>query len=158
MTGFVNFEYAIAGKWVTLLREIAPRANHIAAVLDPLLGTSAGVLGAVQAVSSALGLQLKVVSVRDAGEIDHAFSSLSHELDTGLIVLPGPTSSANYERLIALAARYQIPAIYPYRYFVSAGGLASYGPEPAEEYRKAASYVDRILRGEKPAEIGRAHV
>ena len=153
VTGFVNFEYAIAGKWVTLLREIAPRANHITGVLDPLLGTSAGVLGAVQAVCSALGLQLNVISVRDGTEIDHAFSALAHELDTGFIVLPGPTSTTNYERFIALAARHRIPAIYPYRYIVSAGGLASYGPEPAEEYRKAASYVDRILRGEKPADL-----
>src|SRR5215475_9154332 len=98
VTGFVNFEYAIAGKWVTLLREIAPRANHITAVLDPLLGTSAGVLGAVQAVCSALGLQLNAISVRDGTEIDHAFSALAHELDTGFIVLPGPTSTTNYER------------------------------------------------------------
>src|SRR5262249_26873902 len=105
VTGFVNFEYAIAGKWVTLLREIAPRANHITGVLDPLLGTSAGVLGAVQAVCSALGLQLNVISVRDGTEIDHAFSALAHELDTGFIVLPGPTSTTNYERFIALAAR-----------------------------------------------------
>ena len=153
VTGFVNFEYAIAGKWVTLLREIAPRAIHLAAVLDPLLGTSAGILGAVQAVSSALGLQLSVVNARNGAEIERAISTLSRDHETGLIVLPGPTLTTSYERIIALAAQLRIPTIYPYRYVVAAGGLASYGRDPTEEYRKAASYVDRILRGEKPADL-----
>src|SRR5262249_8482856 len=93
------------------------------------------------------------ISVRDAADIEKAISAVAHDPDAGLIVLPGPTSTTNYERFIALAARHRIPAIYPYRYIVSAGGLASFGPEPADEYRKAASYVDRILRGDNPADL-----
>src|SRR5262249_61951132 len=111
---------------------------------------SAGVLGAVQAVCSALGLQLNVISVRDGTEIDHAFSALAHELDTGFIVLPGPTSTTNYERFIALAARHRIPAIYPYRYIVSAGGLSAILPETPEGERQAASDVFPLLPGGKP--------
>jgi putative tryptophan/tyrosine transport system substrate-binding protein len=153
VTGFINFEYAIAGKWVTLLREIAPRAIHLVAVLDPLLGTAAGVLGAVQAVSSALGLELRVVTARDGAEIEHEINVLARDQDIGLIFLPGPAVATNYERIIAIATEHRMPAIFPYRYLVAAGGLASYGPDPTEEYRKAASYVDRILRGEKPADL-----
>ena len=153
MTGFVNFEYAIAGKWMTLLREIAPNVNRVGVVHDPLLGTSAGVLGAVQAVSEVLGFRLNVVSVRDIAEIERAISTLAREPNAGLVVLPGPVMTTNYERIVASAAQYRLPAIYPYRFVTSAGGLVSYGPEPAEEYRQAASYVDRILKGEKPADL-----
>ena len=153
VTGFINFEYAIAGKWVTLLREIAPRAIRLAAVHDPLFATAAGVLGAVQAVSSALGLELRVVTARDGAEIEREINVLARDQDIGLIFLPGPALTTNYERIIALATEHRMPAIFPYRYVVAAGGLASYGPDPTEEYRKAASYVDRILRGEKPADL-----
>ena len=153
VTGFVNFEYAIAGKWMTLLREIAPRVIRVTVVQDPLLGASAGLLGAVQAVSSVLGFQMNVASTRDIGEIERAISMLAREPNAGLVVLPGPTATTQYERIVALATQHRLPAIYPYRFMASAGGLVSYGPDPAEEYRQAASYVDRILKGEKPADM-----
>lgn len=152
-TGFVNFEYRTAGKWMTLLREIAPNVDRVAVIHDPLLGTSAGLLGAVQAVSEVLGFRLNVVSARDTAEIERAIEALARESNAGLVVLPGPATTINYERIVALAAQHRLPAIYPYRFVTSSGGLASYGPEPAEEYRQAASYVDRILRGEKPANL-----
>ena len=153
VTGFVNFEYAIAGKWMTLLREIAPSVIRVTVVQDPLLGTSAGVLGAVQAVSSVLGFQLNVASTRDVGEIERAITTLAREPNAGLVVLPGNITTTQYERIVALAAQHRLPAIYPYHFMASAGGLVSYGPDPAEEYRQAASYVDRILKGEKPADL-----
>src|SRR5262249_46521574 len=153
MTGFVNFEYSTAGKWMPLLREIAPNVNRVGVIHDPLLGTSAGLLGAVQAVGEVLGFRLSVVSVRDVAEIERAISTLAREPNTGLVALPGPVTTTNYERIVALAAQYRLPAIYAYRFISSAGGLVSYGPEPAEEYRLAAGYVDRILKGEKPAEL-----
>ena len=152
-TGFINFEYGTAGKWMTLLREIAPKINRVGVVHDPLLGTSAGLLGAVQAVGEVLGFRLNVVSVRGVAEIEEAISTVAREPNAGLVVLPGPVTTTNYQRIVALAAQYRLPAIYAYRFITSAGGLASYGPEPAEEYRQAPSYVDRILRGEKPADL-----
>ena len=152
-TGFVTFEYVIAGKWITLLREIAPSVNRITVVQDPLLGVSAGLLGAAQAVSFVLGIQLTAATVRDATEIERSIDVAAHEQGGGLLVIPGAATTIHLERIIALAARHRLPAIYPYRYMASAGGLISYGPEPMEQDRQAASYVDRILRGERPGEL-----
>ena len=153
LTGFVNFEYATAGKWMALLREITPNVSRLGVIHDPNLGASAGLLGAVQAVSAVLAFQSTVFSVHDAAEIDRAISAVAREPNAGLVVLPGQITTTNYERIIASVAQHRLPAIYPYRFIASAGGLVSYGPEPAEEYRKAASYVDRILKGEKPADL-----
>src|SRR5262245_29905611 len=151
-TGFVTFEYVIAAEWITLLREIAPSVNRITVLQDPLLGVSAGLLGAAQAVSFVLGMQLTAATVRDATEIERSIDVAAHEQGGGLLVIPGAATTIHLERIIALAARH-LPAIYPYRYMASAGGLISYGPEPMEQDRQAASYVDRILRGERPAEL-----
>jgi putative ABC transport system substrate-binding protein len=153
VTGFVNFEYETAGKWMALLREITPNVSHVGVIHDPLLGASAGLLGAVQAVGAVLAFQLNVFSVHNAVEIDQTISALAREPNAGLVVLPGQVTTTNYEQIVALAKQHQLPAIYPYRFIASAGGLVSYGPEPTEEYRKAASYIDRILRGENPGEL-----
>jgi len=118
-----------------------------------LLGVSAGLLGAAQAVSFVLGMQLTAATVRDATEIERSIDAAAHEQSGGLLVIPGAATTIHLERIIALAARHRLPAIYPYRYMASAGGLISYGPEPMEQDRQAASYVDRILRGERPAEL-----
>jgi ABC-type uncharacterized transport system substrate-binding protein len=152
-TGFVTFEYVIAGKWITLLREIAPNVKRITVVQDPLLGVSAGLVGAAQAVSSVLGMQLTAATVRDATEIEASIDAAAREQSGGLLVIPGPATTIHLERIIALAARHRLPTVYPYRYMASAGGLISYGPELMELDREAASYVDRILRGERPGEL-----
>src|SRR5262249_37521341 len=152
-TGFVSFEYMIAVKWIPRLREIAPSVNRITVVRDPLLGVSAGLLGAAQAVSFVLGMQLTAATVRDATEIERSIDAAAREQSGGLLLVPGAAVTTHLERIIALAARHRIPAIYPFRYMASAGGLISYGPEPMEQDRQAASYVDRILRGERPGEL-----
>jgi putative ABC transport system substrate-binding protein len=152
-TGFVTFEYMIVGKWITLLRDIAPSVNRITVVQDPLLGVSAGLVGAAQAVSFVLGMQLTAATVRAATDIERSIDAAAREQGSGLLVIPGPATTTHLERIIALAARHRLPAIYPFRYMASAGGLISYGPELMEQDRQAASYVDRILRGERPGEL-----
>jgi putative tryptophan/tyrosine transport system substrate-binding protein len=152
-TGFTIFEYGMSGKWLELLKEIAPRVTRAAVLRDPAIASGIGQFGAVQAVAPSLGMELSPVDVRDAGEIERAVTAFARSSNGGLIVTPSALATRHRDLIIALAAGQRLPAVYPYRYFVTAGGLISYGPDSIDQYRRAAGYVDRILKGEKPADL-----
>jgi putative ABC transport system substrate-binding protein len=152
-TGFTIYEYSMSGKWLELLKEIAPRVTRAAVLRDPALASGIGQFGAVQAVAPSLGVELSPVDVRDAGEIERAVAAFARGLNGGLIVTAAPLAAIHRDAIIALAARYRLPVVYPYRFFVAGGGLISYGPDTIDQYRRAAGYVDRILKGEKPADL-----
>jgi putative tryptophan/tyrosine transport system substrate-binding protein len=153
LTGFTHFESAIVGKWLEALKEIAPGMSRAAVVFDSDNPASAVYLRAIETVLPSFGVQLTPTGVRDAAEIERAIDFLAPERNGGLIVLPGPATNAHRELIIALAARHRLPAVYPQRYFVQDGGLMSYGVDLPDMYRRTASYVDRILKGEKPADL-----
>jgi putative tryptophan/tyrosine transport system substrate-binding protein len=152
-TGFTVFEYGISGKWLELLKEIAPRVTRAAVLRDPALAAGAGQLGAIQSVAPSFGVELRPVDVRDAGEIERAVTAFARSSNGGLIVTANTGAIVHRELIITLAARYRLPAVYFYRFFVAAGGLISYGPDSTDQFRRAAGYVDRILKGEKPADL-----
>jgi putative tryptophan/tyrosine transport system substrate-binding protein len=152
-TGFTIYEYGISGKWLELLKEIAPRVTRAAVLRDPSIASGIGQLAAIQGVAPTFGVELQPVGVRDVAEIERAFTAIARGSNAGLIVLASPLSIVHRELIIALAARHQLPAVYPLRVFVASGGLISYGPDTIDPYRRAAGYVDRILRGEKPADL-----
>jgi len=152
-TGFTNFEYSIGGKWLELLKEVAPQVRRAAVLRDATIAAGAGQLGAIQSVAPLLGIELRPVGVRDAGEIERAITAFARESNGGLIVTGGAGVATNRGLITKLAARYRLPAIYAYRYYVVSGGLMSYGPDNIDQYRRAAGYVDRILKGEKPADL-----
>jgi putative ABC transport system substrate-binding protein len=153
-TGFTIYEFSIGGKWLELLKEIAPGVKRVAVIRDPSVPAGSGGFAAIQTVAPSLGVELTPVSVRDAGEIERAIAAFARGSNGGLILV-GPTSSVQRYRdlIIALAARHRLPAIYPARRYVAGGGLISYGVDPIDQFRRAAGYVDRILRGEKPADL-----
>jgi putative tryptophan/tyrosine transport system substrate-binding protein len=151
-TGFTVYEYSISGKWLELLKEIAPRVTR-AAVIRELAIAGTGQLGAIQSVAPSLGVELFPIGVRDAGEIERAVMAFSRGSNGGLIVTGSPSTLVHRHQIITLAARHLLPAVYPYRYFVASGGLVSYGPDVIDQFRSAASYVDRILKGEKAADL-----
>jgi putative tryptophan/tyrosine transport system substrate-binding protein len=153
-TGFASFEFSMSGKWLELLKEIAPGVKRVAVIRDPLVPAGSGGLAAIQTVAPSLGVELTPVGVRDAGEIEHAIADFARGPNGGLILV-GPTSSVQRHRdlIVALAARHRLPAVYANRQFVTGGGLISYAPDSFEQYRRAAGYVDRILKGEKPADL-----
>ena len=152
-TGFTAFEYGMSGKWLELLKEIAPRVTRAAVLRDPAIASGIGQFAAVQAVAPSLGMELSPVDVRDAGEIERAITAFASSSDGGLIVTASALATRHSDLIIALAARHRLPAVYADRYFVDAGGLVSYGPDFIDQYRRAADYVDRILKGEKPADL-----
>jgi putative ABC transport system substrate-binding protein len=152
-TGFSAFEYGISGKWLELLKEIAPRVTRAAVLRDPAIAAGIGQFGAIQAVASSLGIEVSPVNVRDAGEIDLAITAFARGSNGGLIVTNSALALFHRDLIITLAARHRLPAIYSNRFYVASGGLISYGPDPVEPFRSAAGYVDRILKGEKPADL-----
>jgi putative tryptophan/tyrosine transport system substrate-binding protein len=152
-TGFSMFEYGISGKWLELLKEIAPRVTRVAVLRDPALASGGGQLGALQAVASSFGMELSPVGVRDAGEIERVVAAFARGPNGGLIVTGSSLAVSHRNLIVTLAARHQLPAVYAQRYIVTGGGLISYGPDSIDPYRRAAGYVDRILRGEKPADL-----
>ena len=152
-TGFTIFEYGMSGKWLELLKQIAPSMTRAAVLRDPAIASGIGQFGAVQAVAPSLGVELSPVDVHDAGEIERAVTAFARGLNGGLIVTAGALTISHRQPIIALAARHKLPAVYPARFHVTAGGLISYGPDVIDQFRRAAGYVDRILRGEKPAEL-----
>jgi putative tryptophan/tyrosine transport system substrate-binding protein len=152
-TGFTIYEYGMSGKWLEFLKEIAPRMARAAVLRDPAIASGIGQFAAVQAVAPSLGVELSPVDVRDAGEIERAVTAFARSSNGGLIVTASALATHHRDLIIALAARHRLPAVYAYRYMVAAGGLASYGPDSIDQYRRAASYVDRILKGEKPADL-----
>jgi putative tryptophan/tyrosine transport system substrate-binding protein len=153
VTGFMSYEYGLSGKWLELLKQIAPRVTRAAVVRDPTLSTGLGQFGAIQAVAPSLGLDVSPVNVRDAGEIEHAITTFARSPNSGLVLTSSPNARLHRDLIITLAARHKLPAVYTERSFVAAGGLISYGADYIDQYRQAAGYVDRILKGEKPADL-----
>ena len=152
-TGFTLFEYGISVKWLELLKEIAPRVTRVAVLRNPTATGSVGQLGAIQGVAPSFGVELSPVDVRDAGEIERAVTAFARGSNGGLIVLANASAQVHRALIVTLAARHRLPAVYYLRFFVTGGGLISYGPGNIDLYRRAAGYVDRILKGEKPADL-----
>jgi len=152
-TGFTAFEYSLSGKLLELLKEIAPRVIRVAVLRDPATAAGIGQFAAVQSASSSFGVELSPIGVRDAGEIERAVAAFARESNGGLIVTAISATTIHRELIIKLAARHRLPAVYPFRFFVTSGGLISYGPNLTDPYRRAAGYVDRILKGEKAADL-----
>jgi putative ABC transport system substrate-binding protein len=152
-TGFTTFEYGMTGKWLELLKQIAPFVTRAAVLRDPTIATGTGQLGAIQAVAPSFGVEVTPVGARDTGEIERGITAFATGLNSGLIVTSTVGTTVNRDLIIRLTAQHQLPAVYPLRYFVTGGGLISYGPNTIDEYRAAAGYVDRILKGEKPADL-----
>jgi len=151
-TGFSSFEYAIAGKWLELLKEIAPGVKRVAVVRNVGIAAGLGQFGAIQASAPSLGVEVSPINVRDAGEVERAITAFAPSPNGGLIVVAA--AATIYRKLIVtLAARHRLPAVYPDDMFVTDGGLIAYGPDRADQFRRAAGYVDRILKGEKPADL-----
>jgi ABC-type uncharacterized transport system substrate-binding protein len=152
-TGFPVFEYGMSAKWLELLKEIAPRVTRAAVLRDLAIAAGSGQLGAIQAVAPSLGVELSPVGVRDAGEIERAVTAFARGSNGGLIVTGSTATVVHRELIVMLAARHRLPAVYAFRYFVTSGGLISYGPDSIDPFRRAAGYVDRILKGEKVADL-----
>ena len=153
ITGFSSFEYAMGGKWLGTLKEIAPSIVRVAVLRDPGTVGAIGMLGAIQAVMPSFAMPLTIASGRDAAEFERVIDAFANEPNGGLIVLPAPNTIRNRQAIIASAARRRVPTIYPYRFFVKDGGLISYGIVPSERFRRAAAYVDAILKGAKPSDL-----
>jgi putative tryptophan/tyrosine transport system substrate-binding protein len=152
-TGFVLFEYGISAKWLELLKEIAPATKRVAVLRDSTTAAGMGQFGAIQSVAPSLGLEVSPISLRDPSEIERGVTAFAASPNGGLIVTAAPLGTLHRELIIALAARHKLPAIYSSRFFAADGGLLYYGPDLTDQYRRAASYIDRILKGEKPANL-----
>jgi len=152
-TGFTLFEYGLSHKWPELLKQIAPSVTRAAVLRDVTLMTGVGQSAVIQAAAPSLGLELTPVGVRDADEIERGVTAFAHRSNGGLIVTGSPLTAVHRDLIVTLAAQHQLPAVYPFRYFVTSGGLISYGPDSIDPYLRAAGYVDRILKGEKPADL-----
>jgi putative ABC transport system substrate-binding protein len=152
-TGFVLFEYGISAKWLELLKEIAPALKRVAVLRDSTTAAGMGQFGAIQSVAPSFGMEVNPVSLRDPGEIERGITAFAASPNGGLIITAAPLGTLYRELIIALAARHKLPAIYSSRFFAADGGLVYYGPDLTDQYRRAAGYVDRILKGEKPANL-----
>ena len=153
VTGFMTAEYSIGGKWLELLKEIAPSMTRVAVLRSPASRSSASQFAAIQAVAPSLRMEINPLNMQDDGEIERAVMAFARSPNGGLIVTTGPPAILHRNLIVSLAARHKLPAVYYERYFVAAGGLASYGPDFVDQFRRAAGYVDRILKGEKPADL-----
>jgi putative ABC transport system substrate-binding protein len=153
VTGFTNFEYAMGEKWLQTLKDIAPHVTRIAIVANPKNPNTALYLGAIEPAAKALGLQLAVTPVNDAAEIERTIETYASEPNGGLLVMPDPLTITHRELIVALAARHRLPAAYPYRFFATSGGLMAYGIDRVDLYRRAAVYVDRVLKGAKAGDL-----
>jgi putative ABC transport system substrate-binding protein len=152
-TGFTTFEYGISAKWLELLKQIAPRTTRAAVLRDPTLIPSISQFAAIQSVAPSLGVELTPMDTRNPGEIERSLATFGRGANSGLIVVTGTSAIIHRELIISLAARYRMPAVYPFRYYATGGGLCSYGADQADQFRRAAGYVDRILKGESPADL-----
>jgi putative tryptophan/tyrosine transport system substrate-binding protein len=153
VTGFMLFEYSLGGKWLELLKQIAAGVTRAAVLRDSSLPSGTGQFGAIQAVAPSLGIEVVPINLRDADEIEHTVGVFARNAGGGLIVTASGWTNVNRDLIVTLAARHKLPAVYYARFFVTADGLISYGPDRVDQYRRAAGYVDRILRGEKPADL-----
>ena len=152
-TGFIQFEYSLSGKWLELVKEIAPSVTRVAVLRDPAVTAGVGQFAVIQSVASSIGLDVGPVNLRDAGDIERAVTALARSPNGALVVTASALSLVHSKLILELAARHRLPAIYPRRSFVAAGGLISYGFDALDQVRRAAGYVDRILKGEKPADL-----
>jgi putative ABC transport system substrate-binding protein len=153
ITGFASTDFSIAAKWLQVLKEIAPRVTRFATLRDPSSPVAMAQMSVVQAAAASSGMELTPVDIRGADAIERGIDSFARRADGGLVVIAVPLATVHLETIIAVAARNKLPAIYPYRYFAKSGGLVSYGIDNFDLYRRSASYVDRILKGEKPADL-----
>ena len=153
ITGFTQFEYGIVGKWLELLKQIAPAVTRAAVLRDSFDPAGLGQWAAMQSVAPMFGIELSVVNVRDAEAIETGVKKIAAAANVGLLITASAPGNVHRNLILGLAAAHRLPAVYPYRYYVTAGGLACYGPDTIDQYRRAASYVDRILKGEKPADL-----
>ena len=153
ITGFALYEYAIAAKWLELLKQLAPAVNRLAALYDPTSPANLAQLPEIEGQAPGFGVRSSAFAVRDAADIENAISTFAREPNGGLLVLPNPITTVHRALIVALAAKHDLPDVYAYRYHVTGGGMASYGVDVPDLYRRAASYVDRILKGEKPGEL-----
>jgi putative tryptophan/tyrosine transport system substrate-binding protein len=153
-TGFLAFEYSLSGKWLELLKEVAPGVTRVAVLRDPATPSGVGQASVIQAVAPSLRVEVNLINMRrDAGEIERAIAAFAGSPNGGLILTASALSALHHNLIVTLAARHKLPAVYAYRYIVTAGGLISYGADYTDQYRRAAGYVDRILKGEKPADM-----
>jgi putative ABC transport system substrate-binding protein len=152
-TGFIVFEYGMAGKWLELLKQLAPSVTRVAVLRDPTNPSGPAMFGAVQTVAPSFGVEASPIDLREASELERAVTAFARVPNGGLIAAPNAGATLHRDLIIALAARHRLPAVYPFRYHIAGGGLVSYGPDNLDQHRSAAGYVDRILRGEKPADL-----
>jgi ABC-type uncharacterized transport system substrate-binding protein len=152
-TGFLMFEYGLSAKWLELLKQIAPRVTRVAVLRDPTIASGIGQFGAIQSAAPSLKMEASPVNVRDVGDIERDLTAFARSSNGGMIVAASPEASRYRDLIVTLAARHRLPAIYASQYFVTEGGLISYGPDILDQYRRAAGYVDRILKGDKPADL-----
>jgi putative tryptophan/tyrosine transport system substrate-binding protein len=152
-TGFIPFEYGMGGKWLERLKQVAPGVRRVAVLQNPIVVSRSGQLGAIEALAPSLGVELSPFTVRDPGEIERAITRFAQAPNGGLIVVGAPSLETHHDVIVALAAQHRLPAVYPYRSYVTAGGLMCYGTDLVAQFRRAAGYVDRILKGEKPADL-----
>jgi putative ABC transport system substrate-binding protein len=152
-TGFAQFEYSLSSKWLELLKEIAPGVTRAGVLRDPGLGSGTSQFAVIQAAAPSLRVEVSPINMRDAGEIEQSLENFARATNGGLIVTAGAVAERHGDLIVRLAAKYKLPAVYYERFFVATGGLVSYGPDYVDMYRRAAGYVDRILKGEKPAEL-----
>jgi putative ABC transport system substrate-binding protein len=152
-TGFANFEYGISGKWLELLKQLTPAVKRVAVLRDPTVASGSGQLGAIQAVAPGLGVELSPVNLRDVDEIERDVAEFAGKPNSGMIVTAGGAGIRHRDVIVPLAARHRLPAVYANRFFVTGGGLISYGTHLPDQFRQAAGYVDRMLKGDKPADL-----
>lgn len=152
-TGFMMFEYNLSGKWLELLKQIAPSVTRAAVLRDPALTAGIGQFAVIQSVAPSVGVDVSAINLRDAAEIEAAVADFAREPNGGLILTASALAAVHRDLIVALAARYKLPAVYISRFYAAGGGLISYGPDFVDQYRRAAGYVDRILKGEKPADL-----
>jgi putative tryptophan/tyrosine transport system substrate-binding protein len=152
-TGFTAYEYSISGKWLELLKEFAPNVTRVAVLREPSLAAGIGQFAAIQSAASSSRVELSAIDSRDASEIDRALAAFAQEPNGGVIIAASSSAVAHRQLIISLAMRYRLPNVYPFRYYPASGGLASYGPDTIAEFKRASIYVDRILKGEKPADL-----
>jgi putative ABC transport system substrate-binding protein len=152
-TGFMLFEYSIGAKWLQLLKEIAPGVKQVGFLQSLAIAAGPGQFGAMQALAPSLGVEVRPIKVQDAGEIERAMTALARPANGGLIVAAAAAQRAHRDVIIKLAAQHRLPAIYAGRDFVTGGGLMSFDPDRVDQFRRAAAYIDRILKGEKPANL-----
>jgi putative ABC transport system substrate-binding protein len=153
ITGFVSLDFGMGAKWLEILKQIAPHVTRVGVLRDPTTPGGMGQMGAIQAATSSFGVELRPLDTRDARTIERDVSEFAKQPNAGLVILVNPSASVHRELITALAAQFRLPAIYPYSYFVKGGGLISYGIDNHDSWRRAAEYVHRILKGEKPADL-----